>query len=122
MNIKIYYDNLTNKNNENLSNIRNQSKKINELMQKNSDLEILVTELKNENKNYSIDKKDMFDELTEYKKKEIIIKNSYQDNFTNLLDNLEKINSKFDKNNFKELSNIMKFKTVSSIPDFIKMN
>jgi hypothetical protein len=91
-------------------------------MQKNSDLEILVTELKNENKNNSIDKKDMFDELTEYKKKEIIIKNSYQDNFTNLLDNLEKINSKFDKNNFKELSNIMKFKTVSSIPDFIKMS
>ena len=95
--MKINYDNISNKYNENINNLRDQSKQINELLQKNSDLELLVTELKNENKNNAIDKKDMFDELTEYKKKEMIIKNSYKDNISCLLDNLEMLSNKFGK-------------------------
>ena len=55
--MKINYDNISNKYNENINNLRDQSKQINELLQKNSELELLNSDLKNENNNFSIEKK-----------------------------------------------------------------
>ena len=81
--MKINYDNINEKYNENLSNEREQSRQINNLLEKKSEMELLISDLEINNKNLTIENNNLIDELNEYKKDKNIEKNCFQNNLRN---------------------------------------
>ena len=66
--------------------------KINNLLEKKSEMELLISDLENKNKNLINENNNLINELNEYKKDKDIEKNCFQNNLNNIISNLENLN------------------------------
>ena len=117
------FDRISEKYNDNLVSLKELTNQVEELKEKNCQLEKAIYELNEENKNYSIEKNNLVNQLNIYINKEKYEKIFYQDDLNNLIINLEKINENCRKNNNDCLnSKIFKFKSALSIQDYMKIS
>jgi chromosome segregation ATPase len=85
-------------------------------------MELLISDLEINNKNLTIENNNLIDELNEYKKDKNIEKNCFQNNLNKIINNLEILNNQYKINiNDNEISNIMKYQSISNFQDFIEI-
>ena len=117
------YSRISDKYNDNLSNLKELTNQVEELKAKNCQLEKTICELNEENKTFSIEKNNLVNQLNIYNNKEKYDKIFYQEDLNNLIINLEKINEKYKNYNNECLNTkIFKFKSALSIQDYMKIS